>query len=199
MSRKLRTYLLAGLIVVLPAVISVYVLWLMFNVLDSWFRSLVQYLWPTASWSFTGVGALVSLTTILVVGWLTSSLIGRRLISLNDWVFLRMPLVRSVYKTVKQIMDAFLQQGNAAFQQVVLLEYPRPGLWALGFITGEMRGEVEQRLQRDLVSVFIPTTPNPTSGLLILVPRSDLTLLNMPVEDGIKLIISGGVVTPPEA
>lgn len=198
LSRRLRTYLLAGLIVVLPTVVSVYVLVLTFNALDSWFRALVDYLWPTAPWSFAGVGALITLSTILLVGWLTSSILGRRLLSLNDWVFSRMPFVRSIYRTVKQIIDAFLQQGSAAFQRVVLLQYPRPGLWALGFITGQVKGEIANQLQQPLLSVFIPTTPNPTSGVLILAPEQELVFLSMPVEDGIKLVISGGVVSPTE-
>lgn len=199
MSRKLRTFLLAGLIVVLPTVVSIYVLVFMFNILDSWFRSLMHYLLPNAGWSFAGVGVVISVSAILLVGWLTSSLLGRRMISFSDWLFLRIPLVRPVYKTVKQIMDAFLQPGNAVFQQVVLTQYPRLGVWAVGFITARMKGEVEQRIGKELIAVFIPTTPNPTSGVLILAPAEELVSLDMPVEDGIKLIISGGVVTPPEA
>lgn len=197
MSRKLRTYLLAGLIVVLPTVVSIYVLVLTFNLIDSWFRALVNHLWPTAGWSFAGVGALITIGTILLVGWLTSSILGRRVLSLNDWVFSRMPLVRSVYRTVKQIMDAVLQQGSAAFQQVVMLQYPRPGLWALGFVTGRLKGEMGEQAEQPLISVFIPTTPNPTSGVLIFAPEQELVMLSMPVEDGIKLVISGGVVAPP--
>lgn len=196
MSRRLRNYLLAGLIVVLPTVVSVYFLLLMFNFMDSWFRALVTHFWPEAGWSFAGVGALIALSTILLVGWLTSSILGRRVLSLNDWLFSRMPLVRSVYRTVKQIIDAVLQQGSAAFQQVVMLQYPRPGLWALGFVTGRMKGEMANRAQQPLVCVFIPTTPNPTSGVLIFAPEHELILLDMPVEDGIKLVISGGVVVP---
>ncbi len=182
---------------VLPTVVSIYFLVLTFNFIDSWFRTLVDHFWPAAGWSFAGVGALITIGTILLVGWLTSSILGRRVLSLNDWVFSRMPLVRSVYRTVKQIMDAVLQQGSAAFQQVVMLQYPRPGLWALGFVTGRIKGEMGDRAGQPLISVFVPTTPNPTSGVLIFAPEQELVMLSMPVEDGIKLVISGGVVIPP--
>lgn len=197
-SKRIRTFLVAGLIVVLPTVVSIYVLLFMFNVLDSWFRSLAHFLLPNAGWSFTGVGAIISISTIILVGWLTSSILGRRVISFSDWLFLRVPLVHPIYKAVKQIMDAFMQPGNGAFQQVVLVQYPRQGVWAVGFLTGRMKGEIERRMGQELLAVFMPTTPNPATGHLILVPKEEIVFLDMPIEVGIKLLISGGVVTPPE-
>lgn len=197
MSRRLRNYLLAGLIVVLPAIVSLYILYLSFNLLDHWFRALVLFIFPGTTWSFPGLGLFISLTAILLIGWLTTNMLGRRLLDLNHRLFSRTPIVRSIYNTVKQIIDAFLQQSKTAFQQVVMIQYPREGIWSLGFVTGTARGEIARHLDEETITVFVPTTPNPTSGLLVLVPKKDVIYLKMTVDTGLKLIISGGVFTPP--
>ncbi len=196
MSRRLRNYLLAGLIVVLPAIVSLYILYLSFNLLDRWFRALMLFIFPGTTWTVPGVGLLISLTAILLLGWLTTNMLGRRLLDLNHKLFSSTPIVRSIYNTVKQIIDAFMQQGKTAFQQVVMVQYPRQGIWSLGFVTGSVRGEIAEHLQEQTITVFIPTTPNPTSGLLVLVPKKDVIYLKMTVEAGLKLIISGGVYSP---
>jgi uncharacterized membrane protein len=110
----------------------------------------------------------------------------------------RMPVVRSIYGATKQIFETVLAHKSTAFRQVCLVEYPRRGLWTLGFITGTTVGEVQDRTSDEVVNVFLPTTPNPTSGFLLFVPRRDIVLLEMSIEDGIKMVISGGIVTPPE-
>ena len=116
---------------------------------------------------------------------------GERLLS-------RMPVVRSVYGTLKQIFETVLAQSSRSFREVVLIEYPRRGIGAIGFVTGPTRGEIQDQADEELVNVFLPTTPNPTSGFLLFVPRKDLIHLDMSIEDGIKMVISGGIVTPSE-
>lgn len=197
MVRRLRTYLLAGLLVVLPVIVSVYILFFMFSVLDSWLSEIVHLFFPGTGWVFPGLGVLVSILTIILFGWLTTNMLGRRFIALGDKMFSEVPIIRSIYKTIKQIVDAFWQQGNAAFKQVVMIEYPRRDCWVLAFVTGPARGELESVVDEEMVNLFVPTTPNPTSGYLVIVPKSDCIYLKMTVEEGLKLIVSGGVFSPP--
>jgi uncharacterized membrane protein len=127
---------------------------------------------------------------------LTAGLAGRTLVRMGERLLSRMPVVRSVYGTLKQIFETILAQKSRSFREVVLIEYPRRGLGAIGFVTGPTRGEVQARSEDELVNVFLPTTPNPTSGFLLFVPKRDLIHLDMSIEEGIKLVISGGIVTP---
>ena len=132
------------------------------------------------------------------IGWSTAGLLGRLWTRLTEHLLARMPVIRSVYGAVKQIIETILKQQSNAFRQVVLFEYPRRGSWALGFITGETLGEVQSLTSDDVVNVFLPTTPNPTSGYLLFIPKKDLVMLKMTVEEGIKMVVSGGIVTPPD-
>jgi uncharacterized membrane protein len=116
----------------------------------------------------------------------------------TEHLLARMPIVRSVYSAIKQIFETIFRQQSQAFREVVLFQFPRPGIWTLGFITGVTKGEVQSRTGDELVNVFVPTTPNPTSGFLLFVPRKDVTVLGMSVEDGIKMVVSGGILTPPD-
>jgi uncharacterized membrane protein len=128
---------------------------------------------------------------------LTAGLAGRTLVRLGERLLSRMPVVRGVYGTLKQIFETVLAQKSRSFREVVLVEYPRRGVGAIGFVTGPTSGEIQACSGEELVNVFVPTTPNPTSGFLLFVPRSDLIHLDMSVEDGIKMVISGGIVGPP--
>src|SRR5690606_28666631 len=132
------------------------------------------------------------------IGALTAGLLGHWLVRASDRIMQRMPVVRNVHSALKQILETVLAQQSKAFRQVVLLEYPRRGIWTLGFITGDTAGEGQGATDQDVLNVFVPTTPNPTSGFLLFVPRSDARVLSMSVEDGIKMVISGGIVTPPD-
>jgi uncharacterized membrane protein len=140
---------------------------------------------------------LIVIVLITLLGWFSQRLIGRALLNFFERIVDNVPLVRNVYNTVKQIRDTFVQQEKAVFQKSVLLEYPRKGVWVLGFLTGEGKGEIQHRTEADLLNVFIPTTPNPTSGFLLMVPRDQVHELDMTIADGMKLIISGGAVVPP--
>ncbi|MDP3058166.1 MAG: DUF502 domain-containing protein, partial [bacterium] len=151
---------------------------------------------PKLNIYFPGLGIIATIALMLVLGTFTTNFFGRYLLQFSDKVFSNTPIVKNIYLTIKQLMDAFMSPSNSAFKQVVLIEYPRAGIFVVGFLTGTMRGEVQDKTQEEMVAVFLPTTPNPTSGMLVIVPRKDVTLLHMSVEEGLKLIVSGGVFTP---
>lgn len=140
---------------------------------------------------------VVTLVFIVLVGMTTKNVLGKRLLMLWDEVISRVPLLSKIYETVKQITETLWTSKKTVFSKVVLIEYPRPGAFAIGFITSESKGEVQERTHADVVNVFIPTTPNPTSGWLAILPRNQVTVLDMTVADGFKMVISGGSVVPP--
>lgn len=198
---RLRTWLLTGLLVTAPIVVSLYVTWLVIHSVDTAITPLIpaRYLPETyLPFAIPGMGLLIVLVTLTIIGALTASLLGRYFLHLSDHMLARMPVVRSIYGATKQIFETILSSQGNAFRSVVLIEYPRKGIWTLGFITGTTVGEVQHFTERLVVNVFVPTTPNPTSGFLLFLPREDIIELAMTVEDGIKMIVSGGIVTPPD-
>ncbi|MEC7963425.1 MAG: DUF502 domain-containing protein, partial [Pseudomonadota bacterium] len=146
-----------------------------------------------------GVGILFFLVFTVVIGWIAKGLMGRSLIRFGESLVQRMPVVRSIYSGVKQIAETVFAQSERSFERACLIEYPRKGIWAIGFVSTEAKGEIRQRAgedDNDLLSVFVPTTPNPTSGFLLYFPRKDVMELDMSVEDAAKLVISAGLVYP---
>ena len=143
-----------------------------------------------------GIGVVIFVVAITFIGWLATGLIGRTVVSMGERLLERMPVIRSVYSVFKQIFETVFSHDSRAFRDVVLISWPRPGCWAVGFATGSTKGEVRDAIGDDVVNVFLPTTPNPTSGYLLFLPKKDVIFLDMTVEQGIKLVISGGVVTP---
>jgi uncharacterized membrane protein len=136
---------------------------------------------------------------LTLIGALTAGIIGRALNHLFEGILNRLPVIRSLYGAIKQIMETVLANKSSAFRECVLIEYPRKGMWTLGFITGTTKGEVQEKtaaVGQEVINVFVPTTPNPTSGFLLFVPEQDIIRLKMPIEDGLKLVVSGGIVTP---
>ena len=133
-----------------------------------------------------------------LIGALTAGFLGRWVIHTGERVLNRMPVIRSIYSAVKQIFETVLAQQSNAFREAVLVEYPRRGIWAIGFITGTTKGEVQNLTEETTVNIFLPTTPNPTSGFLLFIPREDVIPLDMSVEEAVKMVISGGIVTPPD-
>lgn len=140
---------------------------------------------------------LIVIVTIMVIGWGAKILFIKRIFALGEKLFLKLPIMGKVYNAVKQISSAFLGKRKTAFKQVVIIEYPRKGLYSIGFATGITKGEIKEAMELDGVNVFVPTSPNPTSGMFIVVPREDVYFLKMSVEEGMKLVISGGSVSPP--
>ncbi|MCF6196771.1 MAG: DUF502 domain-containing protein [Emcibacter sp.] len=133
---------------------------------------------------------------LTVLGFFAANFLGRTLIKIGEKILNRMPVVRSVYNTLKQIFETVISENKGSFQEVVLIEYPRKGLWAIAFISGENKGEIQRKMADDVVNVFLPTTPNPTSGFLLFVPKKDIIRLDMTPDEGAKYVISAGLVDP---
>jgi len=198
---RLRNYFLTGLVIVGPVSITVYILWWFINVVDAWMKPLVPDIYNPDTYlriSLPGVGLIFAVFMLMVIGALAANLFGRTLISYGEMIVGRMPVVRNVYRALKQIFETVLSQSSSSFQKVALVEYPRRGLYAIVFISTDTSGEIAAKWEGDsnLVSVFLPTTPNPTSGYLLFVPSGDLLELEMTVEDAAKMVISAGLVTP---
>jgi uncharacterized membrane protein len=194
--RRFRNWFLTGLVILAPLVLTVYLLEIGFRWMDALLGGLAA---RTLGRRIPGLGLLASLILAVLVGLVASNLLGRRLIHSVEQALLRVPIFRGVYSTLKQVVDAFAGQKRTAFQNVVLIEYPRKGVWSVGFVTGPAPQESERLTGKELVNVFVATTPNPTSGFLVLVPKDEVWYLSMPVEDGLKLVISGGVIGPEAA
>ncbi len=198
---RLRNYFLTGLIIVGPLGITIYVLWWFVSLVDTWVKPWLpeRYL-PETYLPFTvpGVGLIVSISILMFIGALTANLFGRTLVSYGEMMLDRMPVVRNVYGALKQIFETVLSQSNNSFQKVGIIEYPRKGLYAIVFISTQTKGEIDDKILRGhgLLSVFLPTTPNPTSGYLLFVPEKDVLILDMSVEEAAKLVISAGLVVP---
>ena len=201
---RLRGWFFAGLLVTAPIFLTIYITWMVVSFLDSQIVSLLpgqlRDLFTTRIPGFgevPGYGLIIGLVIITLVGALAAGFIGRWLIRMGESVLARMPIVRSIYSASKQVLETVMASQSDAFRDVVLVQYPRKGLWVIGFVTGNTKGEVQQRTHDDTVNVFVPTTPNPTSGFLLFCPRQELVFLDMSVDDALKLVVSGGIVTPP--
>ncbi len=198
---RMRGYFLAGLLVTAPATLTLYMAWLFISFVDSQVGSIVPPKYSPSTYlnfDIPGFGLLVLIVFLTMVGAATAGLVGRLMFNMGESILNRMPVIRSVYTALKQLFETVLSSKSSAFRQCVLVEYPRRGIWALGFISGVTEGEVQSLTESEVVNVFLPTTPNPTSGFLLFVPREDVVVLSMTVEEGIKMVISGGIVAPPD-
>ncbi|MGI9364564.1 MAG: DUF502 domain-containing protein [Rhizobiaceae bacterium] len=199
---RLRNYFFTGLVICAPLAITVYLTWSLIEWVDGWVKPYLPDLYnPDSYLPFTipGFGVLVAVFVITNVGFLTANLIGRSIVNYGENLLSRMPLVRNIYSALKQIFETVFREDSDSFQSVVLVEYPRKGLWALAFVATDTLGEVQAKLDDPAgptVSVFLPTTPNPTSGFLLFVPAKDVIKLDMGVEEAAKLVISAGLVAP---
>lgn len=196
---SIRTNFLTGLAVVLPVALTIYLVWSFVGFVDARVLPFLPAKYNPATYvDIRGMGLVVFLVFTTFVGALTKGLFGRSLVRMAESLVDRMPIVRSIYNGLKQIVETVFSQSNKTFEKACLVEYPRQGIWAIAFVSTEARGEVLQRSGApDLLSVFLPTTPNPTSGFLLFVPKSDVIFLDMDVEEAAKLIISAGLVIPP--
>jgi uncharacterized membrane protein len=198
---RLRTYLLAGIIVTAPISITILIVWRVVDYFDTQVAGLLPDRYnPERILPFTlpGIGLLLMLGALMLIGWFTASYLGRAMVRLGEWVVHRMPVVRSLYGTLKQVFETLLSQSSRSFREVVLVEWPRPGIWSVAFVTGVPPGAVRHAVDDELVSLFLPCTPNPTTGYFMMVPRRDLRPIDLSVEDAMKLIVSGGLVAPTE-
>ncbi|MGD8497657.1 MAG: DUF502 domain-containing protein [Chromatiales bacterium] len=194
----LRRYLIAGLLVWVPLVITVLVIKVLVDLMDRTLLLLPPAWRPEAVFGFNipGLGIVLTVVIVLVTGIVVANLAGRKLVGVWEALLARIPLVRSVYSASKQVLETVFGAGGQSFRKVLMIEYPRRGLYTLAFQTGVGVGEVQDKTEQELITVFVPTTPNPTSGFVILVPRDAVLELDMSVEDGLKMIMSLGVVTP---
>ena len=204
MIRNLRNAFVSGLLLLAPVGVTALVINFLIQRVGAPTRSLFFFFIPKEQtdsiyieYSLYVAAIFVVIVLITLLGWLSKRLIGKALVNLFERLVDNVPVIRSVYNTVKQIRDTFVQQKKAVFQKSVLLEYPRKGIWVLGFLTGEGKGEIQHKTEADLLNIFVPTTPNPTSGFLLMLPREEVYDLDMSIPDAMKLIISGGAVVPP--
>jgi uncharacterized membrane protein len=196
-SESLRRYFLAGLLVFLPLAITLWFIGWVIGLLDSVLDVLPGSLHPNTYLPFAipKLGAVVTLLLILFLGVLTSGVATRRFLAAWEKIFIQIPIFRGVYTATQKLVQTFLGQSNAQ-RQVVMIEYPRAGVFTVGFAMGRAWDHLEEKINAPLVNVFVPTTPNPTSGFYLLVPIGEVTPLNMTMEEALKLITSSGLITP---
>ena len=197
----LRASFLTGLVVIAPVGLTIWLIWTVIGWIDGAVLPLVPETFLPEKYigiNLRGVGLIFFLVVTVVVGWIAKGLIGRSLIAFAERLVDRMPVVRSVYSGIKQISETVFAQSERSFEKACLIQYPRRGIWAIGFISTTAKGEVSEKAETGgkLMSIFVPTTPNPTSGFLLFFPAEDVIELDMSVEDAAKLVISAGLVYP---
>jgi len=198
MFKQLRKYIITGLLIWVPLGITILVIKLLVDLMDKTLLLLPPAWRPEAiiGVDIPGLGIVISAMFIFVTGFFLTNFAGRRLIGLWESILERIPLVRSIYSSVKQVTSTILSSDSNTFSEVLLIQYPRKGVWTLCFKTGESPESFKQATEEDLVTVFVPTTPNPTSGFILFVPKSEVKKMDIDVEDALKLVMSLGVVTP---
>jgi len=193
-----KRYFIAGLLVVVPLYLTIYIFSLIVGYMDTLLNYLPESMQPDVYLKFhiPGLGVIFTIVVIFLMGLLATNLMGKKLVEIGDNILDRIPFFRSIYKPLKQFMETFLVTGYSGFRRVVLVEFPSKGMYSVGFLTGVAAGEVQSKTKEKVVNVFLPTTPNPTTGFYILIPEKDIIPLEMSVEDAFKLIITGGMVSP---
>jgi len=199
--QRLRSNFLTGLVIVAPVTLTIWVIWTAINFIDARVVPFVPDVYNPETYlgvNIAGFGVVIFLLFTAFIGALTKGLFGRSIIRWYEDKLDRTPIVRSIYNAVKQLIETVLSQSEASFKHACLIEYPRRGIWAIAFVSTETTGEVARRsTEPDMYSVFLPTTPNPTSGFLLFLPKRDVVLLDMTIEEAAKLVISAGLVVPP--
>jgi uncharacterized membrane protein len=203
----LKKYLLTGLLVWLPLAVTIWVLGSVVGVLDGIFAWLVvaaQTVLPESLRpmlqslrEIPGLSVIVMVAALLITGVAVTNMAGQWLLNQSNRLFSNIPIVKSIYTSVKQVSDTLFSSSGQAFREAVLVQYPRAGSWTIAFVTGKPSGEVARALDQDMVTVYVPTTPNPTSGFMLMVPKADVIALQMSVDEALKYVISMGVVAPP--
>jgi uncharacterized membrane protein len=198
---RLRGYFLTGLIVVGPVAITVYVVWWFINLVDAWVKPLLPQTYLPENYlpfNVPGVGLIVGIFGLMVVGALTANLFGRTIVSYGEMMLDGMPVVRGVYRLLKQIFTTIFSKSGTSFKRVGLIEFPRKGLYAIVFLAGDPPQEIEEKIGggNPLITVFMPNGPNPTTGFIVFVRASEVITLDLPVEDAAKLVVSAGLVSP---
>ena len=197
MFATIKNYLLTGILVSAPVFITFWIVISLVKVFDKLITPIIPYYINPNYYlprDVPGLGLVILLVLLISIGFLTANFFGRFLFKKTDQIINKIPFIKVFYKTIKQIIETIFKDNSKAFRDVVLLEYPRKGLWVLGFTTGEVEGAVKKKMKTSLVNVFVPTTPNPTSGFLLMVPKNQLKYLDVNVDDAIKTIVSAGII-----
>ncbi|OJU93103.1 DUF502 domain-containing protein [Shinella sp. PSBB067] len=204
LAMRLRNNFLTGLVICAPIAITIWLTWTFIHWADSWVKPYIPAPYNPENYfqfAIPGFGLLIALVFITLIGFLGKNLIGRTIVEFGDSLFNRTPLVRTVHKSLKQIFETVLKDKGTSFNRAAMIEYPSAGLWSIVFVATDARGEIATKFKsmgKDMVACFLPPTPFPTAGFLVYVPREKLVPLDMSAEDAAKLIISVGLVTPPE-
>lgn len=194
---KIRRYFITGLLIILPVYITFYFLLIIFHLIDgAWGKIINYYFKKHFGFAVPGLGFILGITTILIVGFVATRFFGRSIFIVLERWFLKLPFIRQVYPATKQIIDSFISKEKPAFKKVVLVEYPSKGVWSVGFVTNEGFTEAQEKTGQELMHVFIATSPSPFTGFLALIPKESIKFLDISIEDGIKLIVSGGIIKP---
>jgi uncharacterized membrane protein len=197
---RLRNYFLTGLVVAGPLAITVWLIWSIVTWVDGFMRPLIPEMYRPETylpWPIPGTGLIIAIAALMLLGFLTANFVGRTLVRWGEGLLNRMPIVRPIYKTMKQIFEALFSKSGSSFRQVALVEFPAPGMWSLVFLSQPPSGDLAEKLpQGEHVSAFMPCTPNPTTGFFFYVLRKDLIVLDVSVENAMTLLISAGMVQP---
>jgi uncharacterized membrane protein len=194
---RVKRYFFTGFFIILPVFMTVYFVWAIVRFVDSvWGKLINLYLLKHYGFQIPGLGFIIAIFTIFLVGFIATNILGRKFFRFFENLFLRFPIIGQIYGPAKQIVDSFISKDKPAFRKVVMVEYPSKGIWSIGFLTNDSFDEANRKAGEDLLHIFIATTPSPFTGFLILVPRKDVKILDMSIEMGVKLIVSGGIVKP---
>lgn len=199
---RLRNSFLTGILILAPVTITMWLVWSFLQWADSWVKPYIPARYDPELYfdvAIPGFGLLIAVIGITVIGFLGNNLIGKWIVGVGESVLNRMPFVRPIYKSIKQLFESVLKEHSSSFKKVGLIEFPSPGTWAMVFVSSEAKGEIAYRfkeMDQEMVAVFLPPTPVPTAGFLLFVPRDKIVMLDMTPEDGAKLLISGGLVAP---
>lgn len=196
----LRGYFIAGILVTAPIAITIYLTWAFLVFVDTNVARLIPPQYNPNNYlpfSLPGLGLLMAVAFFILIGWFARNFLGRMTIRVSEYLLDKMPVVRSLYGALKQIFETVMAGQSDAFRDVVIFEYPRKDSWTIGFVTGVTKGEIQDLTNDEVMNIYVPTTPNPTSGFLLFIPKKDLIYINMSVEDAIKMVVSGGIITPP--
>ncbi len=197
--RRIRNVFITGLLITLPVAITFFILKFLFKNLDALSPVFTNLLITAGApipegYRIPFLGVAITFLIILLVGIVTTNIFGKKLLLLGEAIVAKIPFVRSIYRGTKQVVVSFANADTDSFKKVVLIEFPRKGLHAIGFVTGETKGEVQEHTAYRVINVFVPTTPNPTSGFLVFAPKEEVQEIDMSIEDGIKYVVSGGIV-----
>ncbi|MBN2179828.1 MAG: DUF502 domain-containing protein [Deltaproteobacteria bacterium] len=198
MRKKIKSILLTGFAAMIPVGVTLYIIAFLIRTMDNLVKIIPHRFQPDELLGFhiPGLGIIITLILIFIIGLVTKSYLGRKAVSLGEWIVDKIPFVSGIYKGVKQLVDAIFSDKHRSFRKAVLIEYPRRGLYSIAFVTGDSQGEVQEKTAEKHINLFVPTTPNPTSGFYIMIPENDIIPLDMSVEEAFSLIISGGIISP---